>query len=222
MNRQHWKLRFWKSDLTYHWTGERKKLNYTSSNLFCDIREICKFTMSLGLLSTPNPSLNGIHKVMKFLLKLSMKCWNSVFNAQGSSRVIIVVAQIGAVKTYVAAAAVEALRKKERQVEPQFTTKIGGKTSLGPVISLCKILVLSYTFDAILCRNWPFSVPICGTFPITLLHNTLLHAKWANIIIGKPWPSAIFLPCLQDLLFMHSNYLLFTNVSASNSWFHDV
>jgi hypothetical protein len=81
--------------------------------------------MSLGLLSTPNPSLSGIHKVMKFLLKLSMKCWNSALNAQGS-RVIIVVAQVGAVKTYVATA-VEARRKKERQVEPQFTTKIGGE-----------------------------------------------------------------------------------------------
>jgi hypothetical protein len=29
-------------------------------------------------------------------------------------------------------AAAEALRKKERQDETQFTTKIGGKTSLGP------------------------------------------------------------------------------------------
>jgi len=28
--------------------------------------------------------------------------------------------------------AVEALRKKERQDETQFITKIGGKTSLGP------------------------------------------------------------------------------------------
>jgi len=58
-----------------------------------------------------------------------MKCWNSAFNAQGS-RLIIVVVQVGAVKIYVAA--VEALRKKERQDETQFTTKIGGKTSLGP------------------------------------------------------------------------------------------
>jgi hypothetical protein len=30
------------------------------------------------------------------------------------------------------AAAVEAVRKKERQDETQFTTQIGGKTSLGP------------------------------------------------------------------------------------------
>jgi hypothetical protein len=40
-------------------------------------------------------------------------------------RLIIVVVQVGAVKTYVAAE--EALRKKERGDETQFTTKIGGK-----------------------------------------------------------------------------------------------
>jgi hypothetical protein len=38
--------------------------------------------------------------------------------------------QVGALKIYVAA--MEALRIKERQDETQFTTKIGGKTSLGP------------------------------------------------------------------------------------------
>jgi hypothetical protein len=51
------------------------------------------------------------------------------FNAQGS-RVIIVVVEVGAVKIYVAA--VQTLRKKETQDETQFTTKVGGKTSLGP------------------------------------------------------------------------------------------
>jgi len=56
-----------------------------------------------------------------------MKCWNSVFNAKGS-KVIIIVVQVGAVKIYVAA--VEALKKRERQDEIEFTTKIGGKTSL--------------------------------------------------------------------------------------------
>jgi hypothetical protein len=39
------------------------------------------------------------------------------------STVIIVVVQVGAVKIYVTA--VEALRKKERRDETQFTTKIG-------------------------------------------------------------------------------------------------
>jgi hypothetical protein len=43
---------------------------------------------------------------------------------------MIVVVQVGAVKIYVAA--VEALRKKERQDETQLNNKIGGKTSLCP------------------------------------------------------------------------------------------
>jgi hypothetical protein len=59
-----------------------------------------------------------------------MKCRNSAFNAEGNSRIIIVLVQVGALKIYVAAG--EALRKKERGDETQFTTKIGGKTSLGP------------------------------------------------------------------------------------------
>jgi hypothetical protein len=46
-------------------------------------------------------------------------------------RVITVVVQVGAVKIYVAAA-VEALRKMERGDETQVSTKIGGKTILGP------------------------------------------------------------------------------------------
>jgi hypothetical protein len=57
-----------------------------------------------------------------------MKCWNSALNTQGL-RVIIVVVQEGAVKTYVAA--VEERRKNDRQDETQIFTKIGGKTSLG-------------------------------------------------------------------------------------------
>ncbi len=78
-----------------------------------------------------HPSFNGISidRVKKFLLNLGMKSWNSAFNAQGS-RVIIVIVQVRAVKIYVAA--VQALRKKETQDETQFTTKIGGNTSLGP------------------------------------------------------------------------------------------
>jgi hypothetical protein len=58
-----------------------------------------------------------------------MKCWNSAFNAQGS-RIIIIIVHVRAVKIYVAA--VEALMKKERGDETQFTTKIDAKTSLGP------------------------------------------------------------------------------------------
>ncbi len=65
-----------------------------------------------------------------------MKCKYSAFNAWGS-RVIIILVQVGAVKIYVAA--VEAFKKKERGDETQFTTKIDGKTSLGPSYFVCKI-----------------------------------------------------------------------------------
>jgi hypothetical protein len=51
-----------------------------------------------------------------------MKCWNWGFNAKGSI-VIIVVGHV---------AAVEALKKKERQDENQFTTKIAGILSFCP------------------------------------------------------------------------------------------
>jgi hypothetical protein len=56
---------------------------------------------------------------------------------------------------------VEELRKKERQDEIQFITKIGGKTIVWvPVISfLKKYFIPSYAFDALLCRNWLFSSP---------------------------------------------------------------
>jgi hypothetical protein len=55
--------------------------------------------------------------------------FNAAFNAQGS-RLIIVVVQLGAVRIYVAA--VEALRRKERQDETQFTTKVDGFMSFIP------------------------------------------------------------------------------------------
>ncbi len=76
---------------------------------------------------TPIPSFQWYLQSNEILLNLSMKCWNSAFNAQGP-RVIIVVVQVGAVRIYVAA--LKALRQKEREDETQFTTKIGGKTSL--------------------------------------------------------------------------------------------
>ncbi len=64
------------------------------------------------------------------MLQLSTKkCWYSALNAQ-DSRLIIVVVQLQAVKIYVAA--LEALRKKERQDETQFTTKIDGFLSFIP------------------------------------------------------------------------------------------
>ncbi len=50
-------------------------------------------------------------------------------------------------KTYVAA--VEALKKKERGDETEFTTRIGGTTNLGPSYLVLQNFIPSYTFDAL-------------------------------------------------------------------------
>ncbi len=85
-----------------------------------------KFTLPF----TSYPLFQWSLQSKEILSNLGMKCWKSACNAQGS-RVIIVVVQVGAVKIYVAA--VEVLRKKARVDETQYNTKIGGKTSLGPI-----------------------------------------------------------------------------------------
>jgi hypothetical protein len=87
-----------------------------------------------------------------------MKCWNSAFNAQ-SSRLIIVVVQLGAVKTYVSA--VELLRKKEIQDETQFTTKIDSFLSFIPR------WMLMYFFAGFLLLSpfvWPNSGVLCLSY----------------------------------------------------------
>jgi hypothetical protein len=81
------------------------------------------------LLSPPYRLFEWYLQGNEILLYLSMTCWNSAFNAQGS-KLIIVVVHVGAVKIYLAT--VEALKDKKRGDETQFTTKIGGKTSLNP------------------------------------------------------------------------------------------
>ncbi len=99
---------------------------------FSHMRVICKVTLCftpISLAFPPYPLYQWYPQSKEILLNVGMKLCNSAFNAQGS-RVIIVVVQVGVVKIYVAT--VKALRKKERQDKTQFTTKFGGKISLGP------------------------------------------------------------------------------------------
>jgi hypothetical protein len=93
-----------------------------------------------------------------------MKCWNTVFNAQGS-RVITVVVHVVEVKICVAA--VKTLRKEKE--ETPFIAKFGRKTSLGPIYFVLWNFIPNYAFDAVLCRNWPFSPPNRQTLWITLM-----------------------------------------------------
>jgi hypothetical protein len=87
------------------------------------IRKVTLSSPCLWASFHPYPLFQRYLQSKDILINLSMKCWYSAFNAQGL-RLIIVVVQLGAVKIYVAA--VEALRKKKRQDETQFTTKIDG------------------------------------------------------------------------------------------------
>ncbi len=61
--------------------------------------------------------------------------------------------------------------KTERGDETQFTTKIDGKTSQGSSYLVLQNFIPSYAFDALLCRNWPFSAPNRLTLQITLMHK---------------------------------------------------
>jgi hypothetical protein len=94
------------------------------------------------------------------MLKLSMKCWNSAFDAQGS-RLIIVVVQLGALKIYVAA--VEALKRKERQDETQFTTKVDGFFEFHPSLNV-NVRFFAGCFKISPCV-WPNSGFWCCVFP---------------------------------------------------------
>jgi hypothetical protein len=74
----------------------------------------------------PYPQFHWYLQSKEILLHLSMRCWNWAFHAQGSRLVV----QVREVKIYVTT--MGAARKKERQDETQFTTKISEKISLGP------------------------------------------------------------------------------------------
>ncbi len=70
-------------------------------------------------------------------------------------------------KIYVAA--VEALRKKGETGCHSVYHQNWWKNYKTIVFSLCKIFIPSYTFDVLLCRNWPFLSPNHETLQITLL-----------------------------------------------------
>jgi hypothetical protein len=89
------------------------------------------FKLSLWRLSPPIlTSFNGIYKVRKFLLNLAPKSWKSALNAEGL-RVTIVF--------------------------PPIWWKYYSGSKL---LMFCKIFIPIYSFDALLCQNWPFSPPL--------------------------------------------------------------
>ncbi len=71
--------------------------------------------------------------------------------------------------------------KKERGDETQFTTKIGGKSSLGPSY-FALYNFHSQLHSPYLSQNWPFSPPNRRTLRITLLsHDFLFCGNLRNL-----------------------------------------
>jgi hypothetical protein len=133
-------------------------------NKFLYTRVISKVTLSspchwVGF--HPHPLFQRYSQSKETLLNLSMKCWNSVFHAQGS-RVIIVVVQVGAVKIYVTAVEVMKL---------SLAPKLTEKPVWIPVISFYKIsFSVGHLMPYYVCRNWLFLPPNRLTLWITLLY----------------------------------------------------
>jgi hypothetical protein len=63
----------------------------------------------------------------KFLSNLSMKCWNSAFNAQGSRVTIVVVVQVGAVKIICSSSSGGAHEKGKEGMKLSLSPKLVGK-----------------------------------------------------------------------------------------------
>ncbi len=61
---------------------------------------------------------------------------------------------------------------EREDVKRNLPPKLVKKLVWIPVISFCKIFILSYVFDCMLCRNWPFWPPSRVTLRITLLLTT--------------------------------------------------
>jgi hypothetical protein len=102
-----WENNFWmqvqalwsNSTLTYTPSFVLLAMFITSKRIELSIKSPCLEPV-FGLAFTLYPFFQWNLQSKEILLNLSMKCWNSASNAQGS-RLIIVVVQVGAVKIYV-------------------------------------------------------------------------------------------------------------------------
>jgi hypothetical protein len=117
-----------------------------------------------------------------------MKYWNWAFNAQGSRRIKIAVDVGGVVKIYVAA--MEALRKKEREGETQFTIKIDGFLSFTspppPPLSSSNVnvLVCRFFWKFILCTTQLRVLMLC--FPY-FTDNSFVRILWQCKMMARKY-----------------------------------
>jgi hypothetical protein len=167
MTREHHRYVYWAWKLQ---ELQKKKFgnlkNCERRNVVCN-----RVNRKVTLCFIPYPLFQWYRQSEEIWLNLGMKCWNSASNAQGSW-VIIVVVQVGVVKIYVAA--VQALRKRKHKMKLSLWPKLVEKLVWVPVIFFRKIFIPNYGYDALLCRNWPFSPPNRLNLRITLIPLALL------------------------------------------------
>jgi hypothetical protein len=125
------------------------------------------------------------------MLQLSVNCWSSALNARGS-RLIIVVVKLGAVKIYVAV--VEALRKKERQDETQFITKIDGFLSVIPRWMLMQFFAGFLKISPCVWPNSGLVLVLCFSY---FTDNSIVP-KDLQICIGSHSEKNSPIPCTLD------------------------
>ncbi len=82
-----------------HWSCFKWRYEFRRKFVQLSIKSPTLFTPSSLCFHTPSPLSEWYPQSREILLYLSMKCWNSVYNAKGS-RLIIVVVYIWAVKIY--------------------------------------------------------------------------------------------------------------------------
>ncbi len=97
---------------------------------------LLKLSVKSPSLSPPIPSafttisplsMVVVKESKKFLSNLSMKCWNSAFNAQGSRVTIVVVVQVGAVKIICSSSSGGAHEKGKEGMKLSLSPKLVGK-----------------------------------------------------------------------------------------------
>jgi len=144
---------------------------------------ICKVTLSSPCFWAsfhPYPLFQWYPQSKDIRLNLSMKCWNSAFNAWGPRLTYRSSSCTVRRSENIYTATEETLRKEERQDETQFTTKIDGFLSF---ISSCMLMYffVGFFFLWISSCVWPNSGFWCCVF--LTLWITLL-TSWNSLC----WP----------------------------------
>jgi hypothetical protein len=142
-----------------------------------------------------------------------MKCWNSAFNAQGS-RLIKLGSCRGRSSENICKGIGGGQGKMKDRMKLSLPPKLVEILVWVPGISLCKILISSYTFNTLLCRNWP--LPNRETLQITLLWSDICFLQKAGHFRKRNKRAIHFLKLSPLFFFFFLWYLVHTKKRKRN------